>query len=55
MAYINLRKKYMEHLKQINQELENPSSNDVHTMDSLSLKKIDEIVLGYFFIFLLDV
>jgi hypothetical protein len=45
LAYINLRKKYKTHFKENNQELENPSSEDVLTMDNISLEEIDEVIV----------
>jgi len=43
-AYIDLRKKFKDIFKENNNELVNPSSEDVQNMDLMSLNEIDEII-----------
>jgi hypothetical protein len=45
LAYLNLRKKYKSHFKENSQELENPSSEDVLSMDNISLEEIEEVLV----------
>lgn len=43
-AYLVLRKKYKDIFNENNKSLEDPSANDVFTMDSMSLEEVDEII-----------
>jgi len=43
-AYLFLRKKYKDIFNENNKSLEDPSANDVFTMDSMSLEEVDEII-----------
>lgn len=43
-AYLTLRKKYQVLFKENNSELENPSADDVISMDSISLNEVKETI-----------